>query len=355
MLKMNKPLLVSSLELDPQNPRLPKYVERDQQSMLEYLAKSSSIEELMSAISENDFFPAESVIAVPNGKMFTVVEGNRRLTALKLLSGATYEDISSRIVELQNTAKHKPTSIPVAVFGARSDVLNYLGNRHIAGVKPWGSLAKARYIEQLYASTDKKLSFVERCKIVAKVIGSRRDFIAKAMKAYKLYEIAEQNSFFSIDGLDEKTIKFSLVSTAIDYEGVQDFIYGSPDEIEGENEVERIPEKDRVKEFFTWLFVKDKSGKTKLGESRNLNKISRVMLSDDALKSFRVGATIEQAYLLTTGVGEDFDALCTQIQRDLREANAIVADVERTDAREEIAISIFRQSRQLETSVRSAE
>src|ERR1041384_6955475 len=80
---------IGLLDLDPENPRLPNYVPRDHQSMLEFLAKSSSIEELISAISENDFFPAESLIAVPHGTRYQVVEGNRRLTALLLLSGAT--------------------------------------------------------------------------------------------------------------------------------------------------------------------------------------------------------------------------------------------------------------------------
>ncbi|MGO8096005.1 hypothetical protein [Rhizobium leguminosarum] len=349
-----KNIAIGDLELDPENPRLPNYVERDAGSMLEFLAKSSSIEELMSAISENDFFPAESLIAVPHGKRYIVVEGNRRLTALLLLAGATYDDMSPRITDIQKTAKFKPKIVPVSVFKKRSDVLNYLGNRHIAGVKAWGSLAKARYIKQLYDQTSDKLGFSDRCRSVAKVIGSRRDFIAKSMKAFRVYKLAEDNDFFGVPGLDEQAVKFSLISTAIDYEGVQDFIYGSPDEIaEGGEQPERDPSPEHVKEFFTWLFVKDKTNKTKIGESRNLNKLSKIMLNKEALSSFRKGASIDQAYLLTTGVEEDFDALCSQIQRDLREANSLVADVQTNEFREDLALSIFKQARQLEAALRS--
>lgn len=307
----------------------------------------------MSAISENDFFPAESLIAVPDGDKYVVVEGNRRLTALRLLSGETYEDISPRIVELQRTAKHKPTDVPVSIFPDRSRVLNYLGNRHIAGVKAWGSLAKARYINQLFDQADAELSFSERCKIVAKVVGSRRDFIAKAMKAFRVYQLAEDRKFFGLDGLSEENVKFSLISTAIDYEGVQDFIYGSVDEFEEGAEIEeRDPRPENVKDFFNWLFVKDKNNRTKVGESRNLSKLSKVMLNSEALSAFRKGATVEQAYLLTTGIEEDFDALCAQIQRELREANSLVADVETNDYREDLATSIYKQARQLEGALR---
>jgi hypothetical protein len=353
---MNHQLLdieIEYLDLDPENPRLPNYVPRDPNSMLQFLAKTSSIEELMSAISENDFFPAESLIAVPSGERFIVVEGNRRLTALRLLSGETYEDISPRILELQKTAKFKPKSVPVSVFQNRSDILNYLGNRHIAGVKAWGSLAKARYIDQLFQQTSASASFSDRCKSVAKVVGSRRDFIAKAMKAFRVYRLAENHEFFDLEGLSEESVKFSLISTAIDYEGVQDFIYGAPDVIEeGEEQADRDPKPERVKEFFNWLFVKDKTNKTKVGESRNLTKLSKVLLNNEALNSFRKGATVEQAYLLTTGVEEDFDALCAQIQRELREANSLVADVDATEYREDLASSIFKQARQLEGALR---
>jgi hypothetical protein len=40
----------------------------------------------MLAIGQHDFFIGEALLVVKNGDNFTVVEGNRRLTSLKLLS-----------------------------------------------------------------------------------------------------------------------------------------------------------------------------------------------------------------------------------------------------------------------------
>ncbi|MBZ9869217.1 hypothetical protein LB515_27900 [Mesorhizobium sp. CA15] len=343
---------INDLYLDPENPRLPAYVERDQDSMFSYLAQNSSIEELMTAISENDFFQAEALIAVPVGKELIVVEGNRRLTALKLLSGQTFDQISTRISELQASAKHRPSSVPVAIYDSREEVLNYLGNRHIAGVKPWGALAKARYIKQLFDHTSSQEDFPERCRTVAKIIGSRRDFISKSMKAYQVYEVAEKNDFFSLEGVDEEAVKFSLISTSVDYSGIQKFIFGASEEETGESINERDPIIDNVREFFSWLFVREEGEKPRIGESRNLNKLSKVLLNDDALAAFRKGASLDQAYLYTTGVGDDFDAICTRIQRELREANSIAAEVERTEVREQLTNSIYRQARALESAFR---
>lgn len=342
---------LSDLRLDPENPRLPKYVERDQDSMFEFLAKSSSIDELMSAISENGFFEAEALIAVPNDDgSLCVVEGNRRLTALLLLSGKTYPGITQRITSLQSEAKHRPAAVPVYVFEKRSEILNYLGNRHIAGVKAWGALAKARYIRQIFNETDEKQDFGDRCRTTARIIGSRRDFISRTLRALSVFEIAEHNDYFGLKGVDESVVKFSLISTAIDYEGISSFLFPSTSEDETPASDEP-PSTDNIKLFFSWLFEKNEKQTTLLGESRNIHKLSKVVASTEGLEAIKKGADLEQAYLLTTGVEEDFDIICNNVQRLLREANSLVSDVEITPSREEIVESIFKQARTLKRSL----
>lgn len=338
---------LGQLLLDAKNPRLPKYVERDQDSMFEFLAKTSSIDELMSAISENDFFEAEALIAIPDGNNYVVVEGNRRLTALLLLSGKSYPNISSRIEYLQQSAKHRPERVPIYVCSRRSEVLNYLGNRHISGVKAWGALAKARYIRQIFDESDANALFADRCGSVARVIGSRRDFISRTLRALRILEVAEHNNFFDLKGVDEETVKFSIISTAVDYEGVREFLFGESEQTDDEKNEPATPDQDATKEFLSWIFERKDDHTTLLGESRNLSKFSKVIASNEGLQAVRAGASLDQAYLLTTGIDEDFDILCNQIQRSLREAISIVSDVKATEAREDLAGSIFKQARNL--------
>lgn len=341
-------LNIEDLELDPENPRLPRHVRRDQDQMLEFLARSSSIDELMSAIAENGFFGGETLIAVKRGNKYVVVEGNRRLTALRLLQGKEYEGISKRVCEIRDAAKNKPSSVPVSVYESRNEVLNYLGNRHIAGVKQWGALAKARYIQMLFNETGEKLSFSERCRLVAKTIGSRSNFISKSMRAMKLYDIAENSDFFDHEELDEDKVKFSLLSTAVDYEGIKTFLYNAAPEDEPEDDAE--PDFDHLKQLFEWMFVKN-GDRPALGESRNISKLSKVLLHSNALKEFENGATLEQAYLLTEGVNEDFDKTLYDIQNGLRDANSLVADVDKTDRRIDLVQSVFRQAKTLNRSM----
>ena len=82
-----KQVNLDDLELDPDNPRLPAGLERSQAKMLDYIAKSTDIEELMEVIGENGFFQGEALIAYPSSKVkgrLRVIEGNRRLTAVRL-------------------------------------------------------------------------------------------------------------------------------------------------------------------------------------------------------------------------------------------------------------------------------
>lgn len=53
---------LNKLELDTKNPRLPEGVERTPEAMLNHIALTTSIEDLMNAIAENGFFLASLLL-----------------------------------------------------------------------------------------------------------------------------------------------------------------------------------------------------------------------------------------------------------------------------------------------------
>jgi ParB-like nuclease domain len=330
-------LELDTLELDPENPRLPQSVARDALSMTDYIVASSAIEELMGAIAENGFFSAEPLVVVKGdvaGK-YLVVEGNRRLTALKLLQ--SIENCSSpsqKIRDLSASAKFKPTSIPAIVKATRKEVLPYLGFRHITGIKQWDSLAKARYIEQLFNATDASATPEKRYYAVAKSIGSRSDFIHRNLDALAVYRVLEDGSFFNVEGLDDRTIKFSVLSTAIANSKISQFV-GITKQVSSGDTVEQHPivnptslDKDKIKELTLWLFERDEKGETRVGESRNIRKLAAVVDNAKALASFRAKATLDLAYRYTADLSQDFETLLNQAEACLTEASGMVASTE---------------------------
>jgi hypothetical protein len=327
--------------LDHENPRLPESVKRTQESMIDYIAETTSIEELMQAIGENGYFPGEPVIAVPHETKrdkLVVVEGNRRLTALKLLQDPNAcSSPGARIREISSEARHTPKTVPVVIRPSRADVLPYLGFRHITGVKQWEPLAKARYIEQLFELTSKDLPPKKRYGEVARAIGSRRDHIKRNLDALAVYKEMKDNDFYDIEGLDEESIKFSVLSTALADDRIGVFVGISiKDEDDGFQPRDPIVDGDALKpaevfELTHWLFEKDSKGKTKVGESRNLRYLAAVLDNPKAIAAFRNNAPLKIAYQLTVDSTLDFVELLFNAEGALTEAAGMVANVAYTE------------------------
>jgi hypothetical protein len=81
-----KTLSVTSLHLDPKNPRIPELGhEPTQRDIVAELVEHDNVYELAKDISDQGYFPTELLVGVVEQDQEIVVEGNRRLAALKLL------------------------------------------------------------------------------------------------------------------------------------------------------------------------------------------------------------------------------------------------------------------------------
>jgi hypothetical protein len=260
---------IERLRLDPENPRLPESIARDQLSMLDYIAESTTLDDLMGAIAENDYFPGEPIIVVPDGnndkKNFIVVEGNRRLAAVMLLHNPDKcTNPSLRMKEIGETAKYKPNKLPVIIRNTREEVIPYLGFRHITGIKEWGALAKARYMKQLFDLTPNNEDPPSRYREVARSIGSgrRTDYIKTSLDALAVYNIIEAKNFYGIKGLNEETIKFSVLSTALANERIGSFVginkKVGEDEFNSQHPIidPTIIKPKAIRELTEWLYKK---------------------------------------------------------------------------------------------------
>ena len=86
-----QPIPVGSMLLDGANPRLPEKLRGGSQSdLLDFLHEQGALEELAQSYLDNGFFQHEPLIVLPTVRQgkYTVVEGNRRLAALKILHEA---------------------------------------------------------------------------------------------------------------------------------------------------------------------------------------------------------------------------------------------------------------------------
>lgn len=336
---------LGKLLLDEQNPRLPTTVGRREGEMIEYIARTTSIAEIMVAIAENGYFPGEPLIVIPGKRgKFIVVEGNRRLTALKLLQDPSLFPKSRKIAEIAANADHHPTDIPCVIFQTRNEVVNYLGYRHITGVKQWEPLAKARYIASYFDNhTDRSAKAAERYAEVARGIGSQGPYIKRQIDSIAIYNLIERYSFFDIRGLDEENISFSLISTAVGYESVLTFLSGSLDPYLEPQKLSR----PNVEYITRWMFEQDAEGATVLGDSRNIQRLATILENQDATQALKEGDSVEKAYSLTRGLSDDFLNVLAATENYITRAVSMVALVDVDESHRSRIGAIFKQARLL--------
>lgn len=191
-----KHMAVAELKLDADNPRLPEDLsDRSQAGLLALFYTDYDLDELTASYAANGFFESESLIALKNG---VVIEGNRRLAALKYLLHDE-DAATAQLPKCSHTANMElgaiealRSSIPVQLIDDRESLAAYLGFRHINGSKAWSSGAKARFVYQRvkhYESIDAPNPLAA----VAHEIGSNTLGVRNWYICYGILKHAEEN------------------------------------------------------------------------------------------------------------------------------------------------------------------
>lgn len=141
---------VDKLRLDSENPRLPERLRgQAEPEMIAFLHEQGALEELAQSFLDNEFFQHEPLIIVPregSADLYTVVEGNRRLAALKILRRSP-EAGEIRFTGIDPSAEQLDKLLEIPCFVTKRELVRtFLGFRHIGGLKTWPPEAKARYI-----------------------------------------------------------------------------------------------------------------------------------------------------------------------------------------------------------------
>jgi hypothetical protein len=299
---------VSRLRFDPQNPRLPPDVDgHDDDEILDWMLADAGLIDLMNSIGGQGYFPGDPLLVSPVSESkrsvrippivrtdWFVVEGNRRLAALRLLADPAAAPRRHKAVEraAAQAGAHDFSEVPVIAFAHRDEVLTYLGFRHITGVKEWDPLEKARFLTQLRERAMAAGAPYDN-RTLARQIGSTGPYVGRLLVAFQLISSLTDEGFFGSAGVDD--VPFSLLALALNYDTIVDFLGLDRPDDPGLGGLRR----PRLKQLASWLFNEDPRGKTALEDSRNMKLLARVVTSRDAVALLKNGASIRNAALRT--------------------------------------------------------
>lgn len=143
-----KYLPASELFFDSTNPRLVEAgAPKSQKEILLILWREFAVDEIALSIAANGYFPYEPLFATKEDSRLVVVEGNRRLAAVRLLVDAKLrQDVGATdLPTISATAKKALETLPV-VTCSRWQIWQYVGFKHVNGPQQWQSYSKSRYI-----------------------------------------------------------------------------------------------------------------------------------------------------------------------------------------------------------------
>jgi len=309
---------LENLQFDQVNPRFPTSLDgTDQQVVLRFMLQDAGLIDLMRSIAKQGFFPGEPLLVSPvtgAADKWVVVEGNRRLAACTLLVSPELAPSKQQAVRdvAAGADLSKIVPVPCLQFPSREAILAHLGYRHVTGIKEWDPLAKARFLEQQFAQETGTTD--ERLRNTARSIGSRSDYVGRLLTAFRLYKRLEENAFYSIKGLSETSITFSLIPSILAYSAIVTYLG-----LKASQDLDMIGLDESKWEFLArFIFEQDRDGKSRLGESRNIRTLADVLDNGHAREAHERGTTtLMQAKQLLGGSDSAFRGFVSQADQSL--------------------------------------
>ena len=269
------------MDFDPDNPRFGGQFGTRKPHEIQALLMGEPYfaSELVDSLLENGFIDYEPLVVRRNGARYTVVEGNRRLAAIK--------EIRANLAKYVGR-KSDLDRIPVLVFPEKPDAQQqnemrvYLGVRHLLGIREWPPLSKAQYLEResKASSLDQVLKETRLTKSQA-----RRFLVPFRLLNNATVKLPKGDDFWVVgEALQRAGIK-KFLQLEIDPDTLQIVTYNKKNLAVLLDDLYGPKAKDGVR---------DPAGKV-VNDTRDLSRLSKVLASEKATAALRSGKTLDEA------------------------------------------------------------
>jgi len=134
---------ISELFLDQKNIRTP-ISDKDQNALIKDMFSNEKAYDLVKSYVQNGVFPDEFPIAIEEDDKYVVIEGNRRLAALKALHEP--DIVPSYKNRIKKLADPDIKAINVVIAPSREAAIKHIANKHTINYrKPWKPLRQAYF------------------------------------------------------------------------------------------------------------------------------------------------------------------------------------------------------------------
>ena len=307
---------IHELHFDRRNPRLFLEQDHSEDDLILRLWRDFAVDEVAMSIAHNGYFRHEPLFATTEDDQLVVVEGNRRLAAVRLLVSDELRDQvgATDLPPISSDRKAELEALPV-IERQRSDVWQYIGFKHVNGPQPWRSYAKAKYVAWVHNELNVPLEDI------AASIGDRHATVSRLYRGLMVLHQAENSGVYYIEDRWENHFAFSHLYTGLGYRNVQKFL--------GIDHATNI-QADLISEnnlnslgyFLRWLYGQKSTNTRPLVQSQNpdLRRLVDALGHEAGITALKHGLPLDIVEEISTGDEELFRVNLMDARRHLQYA-----------------------------------
>jgi hypothetical protein len=309
------------LDFDPGNYRLVEDGIKnptDSQIILA-LADMADLSEVVESIAANGYIDIEPIIAQRVGKRWRVLEGNRRLAAIRILQKPALAK-GTGISVPHISPEHLNTLKEVTVYAVTSpdQAREYIGFKHINGPHKWDAIAKARFAADWYRKEKHCGITIEK---IARRLGDGHDTVVRLVNGMFVLDQAEEAKIFDVqDRYPGKRFAFSHLYIALTRPGYREFL-GLPEEWRADDpKPNPVPTRnlDKLQQVLLWLYGSKSDDLKPVINSQNpdLKYLGAVLANPGARTTMMLRNDLREAYAQVERKGARFESALVNAKQE---------------------------------------
>lgn len=327
-IKLHEPIKVEvgRLRFDLKNPRYssdPLQSRSGDAQIISQLIESADIAELVQSIAANGYIDIEPMVVMPDGDALIVLEGNRRLAAIRLLSDpglAKQCNFSTPPIDAAVTQTLK--ELTVYVVRVRDEARDFIGFKHINGPHRWDALAKARFAADWFK---KEKSHGVSLEDIARRLGDRHDTVKRLVNGIFVLDQAHKERLFDVtDRSAGRAFTFSHLYTALTRPGFQEFLGLSAEWRRDDPKQNPVPKAklENLKKVLTWLYGSKPDGIQPVVTSQNphIRMLDEILQKPIARKTMLARNKLSEAYTLVYTPAVQFETALLNAHQNAEDA-----------------------------------
>ena len=279
----------AKLKFDQNNPRSGDQKFGTPDEVLKFLINNADVDELVTSMQSAGWIDFEPLIVERQSNI--VLEGNRRLAALRLLTDKQVRTRLGYTIPNDGTAADLPEKIRIRWVRDRTEARAFIAFKHINGPFKWDAMAKAKYAAQW-------LEEGEELNKVAKQIGDTHNTVLRLVNGWRVLEQANKNGFDTND-ITARRFNFSHLYTALARPNTRAFLglTEDPNTLLDENPIPSA-NLDQLEELMGWLFGQIRRGRQHaiINQNPHLNRLVKILGSKQATAVLRSTKDFARAF-----------------------------------------------------------